>query len=138
MKTLEIYYTGNDGQTHMGFKNGIPRTINATPLALINKIIYTIKTRKGSDAFITNHGSYVEDILKLGTSADELEIQSRLTATIKDVENQITYSQLQDKPETMLKQLYINKIYRDPSDPGQYRAEIFVVTEANQNYVVTV
>lgn len=137
MKSLELYYKSDtDGKYHMGFKNNIPKTLYSSSLALINKIIYTINTKKNSNAFLANNGTYIKDILQLGGTSDPLEVQSRLSACIKDVEAQIITSQVKDTPDATLKELSINKIYS--VDKETYKMEILVVTEANQNYIFTV
>lgn len=140
MKSFELYYKSDvDGKYHMGFKNNIPKALNSSSLALINKIMYTINTRKNSNAFLPETGTYIKDILQLTGTVDELEIQSRLASCIKDVETQILTAQSASlsKDET-LKMLSINKMYRGPEDSSVYIMEVLVITEANQNYIFTV
>jgi hypothetical protein len=136
MSALSIYYLGDDGKIHMGF-DGVPSKLTG-PLALIQKIIYTIKTDKGTNLYIPGSGVYLKEVTTIDSN-DPLVVQSELSTVVRDVEQQIRASQNDATPANeRLLELKLSGFKQDPSDKTQYMLDLFVITEANQNYLVTV
>jgi hypothetical protein len=106
---------------------------------LLDKITLALLTTFGESLFNPGMGSLITQI-KVQNTSDTLELHVRVTSALASVKKQILEAQAGQTlaANQLLVDLQLSDIYLDPTDSTTVLVEVIVVTESNEEYILTV
>jgi hypothetical protein len=105
---------------------------------LLDKVTLALLTTLGTSAFNPELGGYLT-IGRTQSNADLLKVQAQISATLQVIQTNLIIAQneqLLDNTQR-LKELRLSDVYINPSDQTTLLIEVLVITEANEEYIIT-
>jgi hypothetical protein len=138
-KSLDIVYI-DDATNRVVIGLGDHPSTSRAEKVLLDKVTLNLLTTIGSSDFDPQMGSFVTIIQRTANSKDTSAIQAKLSLSLNSIKDKIKAEQATQElnPTQRLLDLKLSNVYIDPTDPTNLLVEVLVVTESNEEYILTV
>lgn len=137
-KSLDVVFVNETtGMVELGL--GAHPTSSRAEKVLLDKVTLNLLTTIGSSDFDPSLGSFLT-VVQRSNSKDLTTIQAKVVLALNTIKDKIKTEQESTtslSPDQRLLDLRLSAIYTDPTDPTNLLVEVLVVTEANQEYILT-
>jgi hypothetical protein len=123
----------------ISFSIGNSLSIATKEKVLLDKVTLALLTSLGQSAFNPTLGCFITSVRSQNVK-DLLSLYALIASNISSIQNNIlaTQSEQNLSSEQRLLSLKLTDVYKDPNDPTAVLVEILVVTENNEEYILTV
>jgi hypothetical protein len=121
------------------FSVGNSPSVTTKAKVLLDKITLALLTSLGESLFNPNLGCFITSF-RSQNSTDLLSLYALISTNLNTIQNNILATQSDQATSTdqRLLSLKLNDVYRDSYDPTAIYVEVLVVTENNEEYILTV
>jgi hypothetical protein len=137
-RSLAITRIDTDGKVILSL-NGHPSVAKSVQL-LLDKVVLNLLTTYGENFYSTQMGSLITSLQRQASSLDLIDLEAQVLLALSSLQATLVSEQNSQSlsSEQKLKELKLSGIYKDPTDPTNILIEILVITESNEEYILTV